>query len=141
MEMTPDLFNSIINTAQDCVFWKDKDRRFVGVNQAFLDYYGFDSMDVLLGKNDEEMLWHSNPEPFKQDELSVLAGKSTYKVQGKCIIRGEERDIIASKRPLYKDNEIVGLVGSFVDITEVIRRKNKVSQLVLPDALVVMSFY
>ena len=130
MEMTPDLFNSIINTAQDCVFWKDKDRRFVGVNQAFLDYYGFDSMDVLLGKNDEEMLWHSNPEPFKQDELSVLAGKSTYKVQGKCIIRGEERDIIASKRPLYKDNEIVGLVGSFVDITEVIRRKNKVSQVV-----------
>ena len=56
MEMTPDLFNSIINTAQDCVFWKDKDRRFV-------------------------------------------------------------------------------------DITEVIRRKNKVSQLVLPDVLVVMSFY
>ena len=130
MEMTPDLFNDIINTAQDCVFWKDKDRRFVGVNQAFLDYYGFDSMDVLLGKNDEEMLWHSDPEPFKQDELSVLAGKSTYKVQGKCIIRGEERDIIASKRPLYKDNEIVGLVGSFVDITEVIRRKNKVSQVV-----------
>lgn len=130
MEMTPDLFNSIINTSQDCVFWKDKDRRFVGVNQAFLDYYGFDSMDVLLGKNDEEMLWHSNPEPFKQDELSVLAGKSTYKVQGKCIIRGEERDIIASKRPLYKGDEIVGLVGSFVDITEVIRRKNKVSQVV-----------
>ena len=130
MEMTPDLFNSIINTAQDCVFWKDKDRRFVGVNQAFLDYYGFDSMDVLLGKNDEEMLWHSNPEPFKQDELSVLAGKSTYKVQGKCIIRGEERDIIASKRPLYNGDEIVGLVGSFVDITEVIRRKNKVSQVV-----------
>ena len=130
MEMTPDLFNDIINTAQDCVFWKDKDRRFVGVNQAFLDYYGFDSMDVLLGKNDEEMLWHSDPEPFKQDELSVLAGKSTYKVQGKCIIRGEERDIIASKRPLYKNGEIIGLVGSFVDITEVIRRKNKVSQVV-----------
>ena len=128
--MTPDLFNSIINTSQDCVFWKDKDRRFVGVNQAFLDYYGFESMDVLLGKNDEEMLWHSDPEPFKQDELSVLAGKSTYKVQGKCIIRGEERDIIASKRPLYKGDEIVGLVGSFVDITEVIRRKNKVSQVV-----------
>ncbi len=130
MEMTPDLFNSIINTSQDCVFWKDKDRRFVGVNQAFLDYYGFDSMDMLLGKNDEEMNWHSNPEPFKQDELSVLAGNSTYKVQGKCIIRGEERDIIASKRPLYKGDEIVGLVGSFVDITEVIRRKNKVSQVV-----------
>ena len=124
MEMTVDLFNNIINTAQDCVFWKDKDRRFVGVNQAFLDFYGFKSADVLIGKNDEDMGWHSDPEPFKQDELAVLAGKSTYKVQGKCFIRGEERDIVASKHPLYKDGEIIGLVGSFVDITDVLRRKN-----------------
>ncbi len=125
MEMTVDLFDSIINTSQDCVFWKDKDRRFLGVNQAFLDYYGFESAEVLIGKNDEEMGWHSDPEPYKQDELRVLAGKSTYKVQGKCIIRGKERDIIASKRPLYDGDEIVGLVGSFVDITDVVQRKNK----------------
>ena len=124
MEMTVTLFDSIINTSQDCVFWKDKDRRFLGVNQAFLDYYGFASADVLIGKNDEEMGWHSDPEPFKQDELRVLSGMSTYKVQGKCIIRGEERDIIASKRPLYDGDEIVGLVGSFVDITEVLKRKS-----------------
>ncbi len=125
MKMTGDIFDSIINTSQDCVFWKDKDRRFLGVNQAFLDYYGFESADVLIGKNDEDMGWHTDPEPYKQDELAVLAGKSTYKVQGKCIIRGEERDIIASKRPLSIGNEIVGLVGSFVDITDVVRRRNK----------------
>ncbi|MDY6396151.1 MAG: GGDEF domain-containing protein [Treponema sp.] len=125
MEMTVDLFDSIINTSQDCVFWKDKNRRFLGVNQAFLDYYGFKSADVLIGKNDEEMGWHSDPDPYKQDELRVLSGKTTYKVQGKCFIRGEERDIIASKRPLYNGDEIVGLVGSFVDITDVVRRKEK----------------
>ena len=125
MKMTGDIFDSIINTSQDCVFWKDKNRRFLGVNQAFLDYYGFESADVLIGKNDEDMGWHTDPEPYKQDELDVLAGKSTYKVQGKCMIRGEERDIIASKRPLSIGNEIIGLVGSFVDITDVVRRRNK----------------
>lgn len=123
--MTEELFDSIINTSHDCIFWKDKDRRFVGVNQAFLDYYGFDSADVLIGKNDEDMGWHTDPEPYKQDELRVLAGQTTYKVQGKCIIRGEERDIIASKHPLYKGDEIVGLVGSFADITDVVRSKDK----------------
>ena len=127
MEMTVELFDNIINTSQDCVFWKDKDRRFLGVNQAFLDFYGFESQDVLIGKTDEDMGWHSDPEPYRQDELRVLKGKSTYKVQGKCFIRGEERDIIASKRPLYKDGRIVGLVGSFVDVTDVIRR-NEASQ-------------
>ncbi len=126
MKMTVELFDNIINTSQDCVFWKDKDRRFLGVNQAFLDFYGFDSADVLIGKNDEDMGWHSDPEPYRQDEYRVLSGISTYKVQGKCIIRGEERDIIASKRPLYDGNEIVGLVGSFVDITDVIRRQNAI---------------
>ena len=124
MEMTVELFNSIINSSQDCVFWKDNDRRFVGVNQAFLDFYGFESADILIGKNDEDMGWHSDPKSFKQDELAVLEGKSTYKVQGKCFIRGEERDIVASKRPLYDDGKIVGLVGSFVDITDVVRRKS-----------------
>ncbi len=124
MEMTESLFHSIINTAQDCVFWKDRERRFVGVNRAFLDYYGFESADVLIGKTDEDMGWHNDPEPFKQDEMRVLEGRSTYKVQGKCMIRGEERDIIASKRPIYEGDEIVGLVGSFVDITDVLKRKD-----------------
>ncbi|MCR5389040.1 MAG: PAS domain-containing protein, partial [Lachnospiraceae bacterium] len=122
MKMTVELFDSIINTSQDCVFWKDKDRRFLGVNQAFLDFYGFESADELIGKTDEDMGWHSDPEPFRQDERRVLSGRSTYKVQGKCMVRGEERDIIASKSPLYNGDEIVGLVGSFVDITDVLRR-------------------
>ena len=129
MKMTVELFDNIINTSQDCVFWKDKERRFLGVNQAFLDFYGFESAEVLLGKTDEDMGWHNDPEPYKQDELRVLSGESTYKVRGKCMVRGEERDIIASKRPLYEGDEIVGLVGSFVDITDVLRRHSKMEGL------------
>ena len=120
--MNENLFNSIINTAQDCVFWKDTHRRFVGVNQAFLDFYGFASADVLIGKTDEDMGWHNDPEPYRRDELRVLSGESTYKVPGKCIIRGQERDIIASKKPLYENGKIIGLVGSFLDVTDTLRQ-------------------
>ena len=42
MEINRTLFDNIMSTVQDCVFWKDKERRFVGVNQAFLDFYGFE---------------------------------------------------------------------------------------------------
>ena len=129
MNMTVELFDNIINTSQDCVFWKDKERRFLGVNQAFLDFYGFETADILIGKTDEDMGWHSDPEPYKQDELRVLSGETTYKIHGKCYIRGEERDIIASKRPLYEGDTIVGLVGSFIDITDVLRRQNRVDGL------------
>ena len=125
MKLTVTLFDSIINTSQDCVFWKDKNRRFIGVNRAFLDFYGFDSEAVLIGKTDEDMGWHNDPEPYRQDELRVLSGESTYKVPGKCMVQGEERDIIASKRPLYEGDEIVGLVGSFIDITDIVRRQKR----------------
>ena len=129
MNMTVELFDSIINTSQDCVFWKDSKRRFLGVNQAFLDFYGFESADLLIGKTDEDMGWHNDPEPYRHDELRVLAGASTYKVHGKCVVRGEERDIIASKRPLYEGDKIVGLVGSFTDITDVLKRQNRSDDL------------
>ena len=33
MNMTVELFDNIINTSQDCVFWKDSERRFLGVNR------------------------------------------------------------------------------------------------------------
>ncbi len=128
MQMNESLFHEIINTSQDCIFWKDKDRRFVGVNQAFLDFYGFESMDALIGRTDEDMGWHSDPVPYMADELRVLEGKSTYKVPGKCIVRGEERSIVASKRPIYQDDRIVGLVGCFTDVTEVMRRHSLVER-------------
>ncbi len=122
-KMDDELFNQIIDTSTDALFWKDADRRFVGVNKAFLDFYGFESEDVLIGKNDEDMEWHSNPVPYMQDELRVLSGETTYKVPGKCLVRGLEMDIIASKKPLYKNGEIVGLVGGFSDVTDLMRRK------------------
>ncbi|MCR5596193.1 MAG: GGDEF domain-containing protein [Lachnospiraceae bacterium] len=122
--MDESFFRKIIDTAQDCVFWKDADRRFLGANKAFLDYYGFESEDMIIGKNDEDMGWHSDPEPFKQDELRVLAGESTYKVHGTCEVRGQERNIIASKSPIYENGEVVGMVGSFMDVTDVVNKKS-----------------
>ncbi|MBQ9632915.1 MAG: hypothetical protein IJV04_08410 [Lachnospiraceae bacterium] len=68
------MMDKILDTTQDCVFWKDTQRRFVGVNKAFLSAYGIDSVDKLVGKTDEDMGWHSNPEPFKNDEMEVLKG-------------------------------------------------------------------
>ena len=53
------------------VFWKDKDRKFLGANQMFLDYYGFTSVEDILGKTDEDMGWHIDPEPYRSIELRV----------------------------------------------------------------------
>lgn len=124
-----DFFQKILDTTQECIFWKDDQRRFVGVNRAFLEFYGFPSADVLIGKTDEDMMWHPDPEKFKADEIRVLQGESTRLVHGTCIIRGQVRDILASKSPLYEEGRIIGLVGSFIDVTEQYEQERTNSKL------------
>ncbi|SEA50143.1 diguanylate cyclase (GGDEF) domain-containing protein [Oribacterium sp. KHPX15] len=104
------------------VFWKDKQRRFVGANKKFMDYYGFRSQSDFIGKTDEEMGWHVAPEPYKRDEYRVLReGAVTLRVPGRCIAHGSIRDIRASKMPVYDNGRIIGLIGYFEDVTEVER--------------------
>ncbi len=115
---TPELlWKTLISSSNSRVFWKDADRRFVGVSKGFLDYYGFENEDLLRGKTDEDMGWHVHADPFKNDELRVLhEGISTSSVDGKCIARGSNADIAASKMPIYNgDGRIIGLLGFFVD--------------------------
>ncbi|MBR5635484.1 MAG: EAL domain-containing protein [Pseudobutyrivibrio sp.] len=129
-------FENILQLIPVGVFWKDKNRRFLGANQMFLDYYGLQSVEEILGKTDEDMGWHINPEPFKKDELDVINnGKSIENVRGECIVKGSVRKIVASKQPYVVDRRIVGLVGYFKDITDELREQEKLELLTLTDAL------
>lgn len=110
------LLTGILANPDRKYFWKDRDRRFLGANEAFLDYYGFDGLGAILGKNDEDMGWHVDNDPFRNDELRVLRGEYIMAAHGICESRGELRKILATKRPLYSNGEIVGLVGYFEDV-------------------------
>lgn len=123
------LLAKVLDTTQTCMFWKDTERRFVGVNQAFLDFYGFPSEDVLIGKTDEDMGWHDDPEPFRKDEERVLKGASVRLARGTCRVHGENRDIFATKAPAYDGDTIIGLVGTFLDATETLSQQRKIEEL------------
>ena len=76
------------------------------------------------------MGWHTDPDSYKNDEARVLRdGISTDRVPGKCLARGENRDIVASKSPLIENGEIVGLVGSFEDVTKETTRQAEIKRL------------
>lgn len=113
-----DLWRAFLKCSQFGVFWKDRERRFRGCNQFFLDYYGFRDVEAILGKTDEEMGWHIHPDKFQSDEWAVI-NKGTVKVNvlGTCIARGRVRDIVATKFPV-RDGEgnIIGLMGFFRDV-------------------------
>ncbi len=132
-----DLLTALLSAPNIKYFWKDNKRRFVGASQSFLDYYGFDSLDAIKGKTDEDMGWHIDPEPFKNDERSVIKeGTSICEQHGTCIIRGKVRHISATKMPIRNSkNEICGLVGFFEDITETYNEKKKLKKAANSDTL------
>jgi EAL domain-containing protein (putative c-di-GMP-specific phosphodiesterase class I)/PAS domain-containing protein len=103
------------------IFWKDKERRFLGATKGFLDYYGFPSSEIIIGKNDEELGWHVHPDLYMNDEYKVIhEGISIQNIRENCIRDGENREIMASKTPLYDINgEIIGLMGYFFDKTSI----------------------
>ncbi|MCR4955503.1 MAG: EAL domain-containing protein [Lachnospiraceae bacterium] len=98
-------------------FWKDHNRRFIGVSTAFLDFYGFESEDVILGKTDEEVGWHLDDEPYRNDELRVLnKGAFVRNSLGTNVVGGVVRNISATKFPIYENGKIIGLMGYFIDL-------------------------
>lgn len=114
-------------------FWKDKNRRFKGTSNAFLNYYGL-KLEDILGKTDEDMGWHINEGPYKDDEWAVLRhGRVKRHVIGHCIIKGVLHTIAASKFPIYDGNEIVGLAGYFNDVDKGLWRQEQQVKIGLTD--------
>ena len=117
-------------------FWKDRQRRFVGASRSFLDYYGFASVDDIVGKTDEDMHWHVQKEPFRDDELDVIEhGKHVQHKVGTCIARGVQHTIVADKMPVYQDGRIIGLMGWFIDQDEILQGAGKLDQIETIDSV------
>lgn len=111
------LMDAVIRDSGVRFFWKDKDRRFLGVTQAFLDFYGFKSPDVVIGKTDEEVGWHIDDTPFMSDEERVLKrGEIIRNAIGQNVVDGVTRYIAATKFPVYENGKIVGLMGYMIDV-------------------------
>lgn len=128
------LWDAFSKEASIGMFWKDTHRRFLGVNRMFMEYYGLESEDQVIGKTDEDIGWHINPGPFRNDEVRVLReGIRTVNVPGVCIVRGEKRNIAASKMPVYDHGKIVGLLGYFRDVTSEKLEQEKKKEIVSRD--------
>ena len=115
-------------------FWKDRNRRFLGASDAFLRYYGFSDETAILGKTDEDMGWHLGDSTYKAEEEKVLQkGQISYNARGKCIAKGTLHAIRATKVPVYDGNEIIGLLGWFVDLDSEAETKERDSAYRLTD--------
>ena len=55
------LLFSLMHSMTNAVFWKDRDSCYLGCNQVFSSFAGFDS-SLLMGKSDRDMPWADDVE-------------------------------------------------------------------------------
>jgi len=112
----------LLANVPQAIFWKDRQRRFLGCNQKFLAHTGLTDQDQLLGKTDHD-IWDSREEAdfFRlMDERVMESGVPILDIE-EPLRRpdGRQTFILTSKVPIRDDTgEVTGLLGIYVDITE-----------------------
>jgi len=120
--MGQQVLNLFVNNIPQFVFWKDVNCIYLGCNNNFAHYAGFNSSEEVVGKTDYDMPWSREEADFFQkiDREVMNSGKPQLNFEEpQTIENGETRWLSTSKMPLFDDNKVViGILGWYIDITD-----------------------
>jgi PAS domain S-box-containing protein len=114
------ILRRIIDMLPVRVFWKNKDLKYLGCNEAFVKDAGLKSVDEIVGKNDFDLVWKNQAELFRAGDKEVIETgrpKLTYE-EPSTAPSGNAIWVNTSKVPLKNaEGETIGVLGVYSDIT------------------------
>lgn len=109
------------------LFWKNRQNVYMGGNENFARLCGVVDIDDLVGKTDLALAWpREQAEAFMKADHGVLeSGQPFLDHEEMCVGNSNKRMcMLASRVPLVdQEGRVYGLVGMFVDITEINQRE------------------
>ncbi|MGA7726745.1 MAG: PAS domain S-box protein [Opitutaceae bacterium] len=115
------LFNNLASSTPDRIYFKDRQSRFIRINEAMARFLGFTDLADAVGKSDFDIFSSEHASKAFGDEQRIMSS-------GEPLIGIEEKETwpdgsvtwaSSTKIPLRNDGgEITGLVGISRDITE-----------------------
>ncbi len=111
---------SLLQAVPVAVFFKDREGRYLGCNQVFTETMGV-SQDAIAGKTVFELWPSEHAAVYHGHDLELMRERrhQTYEFEVKDKA-GRIRPVIYAKNVFYDSaGEVAGLVGAFLDITEV----------------------
>ena len=104
------------------IFWKNTDGVYLGCNVVFAQGLGFSSPDDVIGKTDYDFpVLSQSCERYRQDDNEVITSKAAKLniEELQLFSSGKQAYLLTSKVPIFKnDNEVVGVLGVYSDITQ-----------------------
>jgi len=130
------LLQAVINAVPTPIFFKDAEGRYLGCNKAFENYVGL-SKQELVGKTVFELFDPKLAEIYHHADLALYEsrGEQNYETQV-TYADGSIRDVMFHKAVFHAQSEdIDGIVGAILDITERKKAENELEKLALTDTL------
>ncbi|MDK9704519.1 MAG: PAS domain-containing protein [Sulfuritalea sp.] len=115
------LFRAIVDTVPVRVFWKDRNLRYLGCNEAFARDAGLAHPKDVIGKDDYRLAWADQAQSYRANDLAVMASgvpKLSFETE-QTTPKGEVRSVRMSMVPLRnEEDDIIGVLGMYEDITD-----------------------
>ena len=121
LEYEHDLLQSLLDNVPDSIVFKNREGKFIKVNNAKAIHYDAAPED-MLGKSDFDFLERDEAEKIYEDDQRILkTGKSIVnKVEKITDKKGRTHWISVTKTPRFnKCDEIIGTMGISRDITDI----------------------
>jgi len=114
------LCNIALNEVPLYIFWKDQDLIFRGCNDNFAKFLGLKSPNDIIGKTDFDLVDKESAEHFREIDKMVIKTKKAVKniTEPSGDYQKNQIWMNVNKFPLIKNNKVVGIVGTFEDVTE-----------------------
>jgi diguanylate cyclase (GGDEF)-like protein/PAS domain S-box-containing protein len=132
------LLRTIIDSARDAIYVKDREHRFLLSNRPHLEALGVADEEDVLGKTNADLWGEERASPFLEDDRRVMeSGEAVVDREERVLLpAGEERWFSTTKVPLRSpDGEVVGLVGISRDVTERVRSQRELEHRATHDPL------
>ncbi len=118
LKRSKEFLSSIINTIPDPIFVKDRQHRWIVLNQAYCKFLGY-PLENLLEKSDYDVFPTYEADVFRQQDQHVFDSAQEYENEEKFTDKAGITHHIATKRSLHKDAAgNLFLVGIIRDITD-----------------------
>ncbi len=114
-----ELMNLLMDNIPDRIYFKDVNSRFIRANKALAQIFGLKNPEELYGKTDFDFHDPAHAEQAFRDEQELMKnGLPLVNKVESHIHNGETRWETSTKIPLFKNKELIGMVGISRDFTQ-----------------------
>ena len=108
-----------LSNQQGLYLWaKDKNYRYIYVNDNYAAAAGVESPKQMIGKTDDDMPWKHLAREFQRGDYGVMQkGNRLNTVEKSDTVNGITDILVSESQLIDKRGRIIGVSGSFADIT------------------------